>query len=72
MVALTVVGFPLAPPDLIKECSDPEYRQDNLDTCNIVSSNPGGGPGAGRGSSGGLLDRILDAIGLGGLSRGLI
>lgn len=51
-------------------CNNESYRNIHVRECEIDGPLPGlgtGGTGGGGGSDGGLIDRILDAVGLGGL-----
>lgn len=45
-VTLALGGISAAPPHLVKACSDPVYRQENLALCNssTVPTYLGGGP----------------------------
>lgn len=71
--ALTLVVPPAialaAPPTLIKDCSEPQFRQDHLSLCNRQAE-PGLGVGGGGGPGGGLLGAIRDV--LDGLTGGIL
>lgn len=63
LTAILVTGVFLAPPPMITDCSDVQYRQEHLAECNLPPElRSHGGKGGG-----GLLGDLLGAIGLGGL-----
>lgn len=65
-IALLVLCAPPVPAAPYVSCPG-GYIADEIEDCPPVPHHPPGGPRRGGGGSGGVLDDLLDRIGLGGL-----